>query len=100
MINDGILSKIWQLPQNVCALMYLKSIEKDIICLVNNDKDYVTFLYRGKKDRVIGEYVFLCQNYSNKNDVISYFERYINMSRKYGWFYFIVRFFDTLKHMI
>lgn len=100
MINSRWLSKVWQLPQNVCALLYMKAIGKDIICIINNDRDYTTFLYRGKKDRVIGEYVFLCQNYSNKSEAVTYFERYIDMSRKYGWFYFIVRLLSSLKHKV
>lgn len=100
MINSRWLSKVWQLPQNVCALLYMKAIEKDIICTINNDKDYTTFLYKGKNDKVIGEYMFLYQSYSYKTDVIMDFERYIDMSRKYGWFYFIVRLLSSLKHKV
>ena len=68
-IKDFISNWIWQLPQNLCGLVYKLSIKKDIISIIDEGKDFDVYLKRSNGGITLGKYIFVYQRFSDISKV-------------------------------
>lgn len=89
-----IFSYLWQLPQNLCGLFY-RSISRNnrIAEVENNDSrgvDAKVYLQRHSGGVTLGKYIFICQDYKNKDIVIKHECGHVKQSKILGPLYLIV----------
>lgn len=89
-----MLSYLWQLPQNLCGLLY-RSINKDnIISKVENDNSRnvgaKVYLQRYSGGVTLGKYIFICQDYTDKEITIKHECGHVKQSKILGPLYLIV----------
>lgn len=85
---------MWQLPQNLCGVVY-KSISKNnrIAEVENEDSRRVNakvYLQRYIGGVTLGKYIFICQDYTNKEIVIKHECGHVKQSKILGPLYLIV----------
>lgn len=89
-----VFSYLWQLPQNLCGLFY-RSISRNnrIAEVENNDSrevDAKVYLQRHSGGVTLGKYIFICQDYKNKDIVIKHECGHVKQSKILGPLYLTV----------
>lgn len=93
---------LWQLPQNLCGIIY-RSISKDNrICVIENDDSRSVgakvYLQRAKGGVTLGKYVFINQDYTDKEAVIKYECGHVKQSKILGPLYLLVIGIPSILH--
>ena len=83
---------LWQLPQNLCGIIY-RSISKDNrICVIENDDSRSVgakvYLQIAKGGVTLGKYVFINQDYTDKKAVIKHYIGCCWKNGKYNYYHF------------
>lgn len=89
-IKDFISNWIWQLPQNLCGLIYKLSIKKDIISIIDEGNDFDVYLKRSNGGITLGKYIFVYQKFSDISKVIQHESGHVKQSIILGPLYLIV----------
>lgn len=90
---------LWQLPQNICGVVYRKIIKDDIIAQVNTDSGYNIYLTETNRGGVtLGEYIFVYQKYTNISGVIQHETGHVKQSRILGPLYLLVIGLPSIIH--
>lgn len=89
---------IWQLPQNLCGLIYKGIIKKDIVSCVNMNPKYQVYLKRSNGGVALGKYIFVYQKYTNLSKVIQHETGHVKQSRILGPLYLLVIGIPSLLH--
>ena len=102
MKGTDILLYIWQLPQNLCGLFY-KNISKDnrITEVENNDSRSVgakVYLQKSLGGVTLGKYIFINQDYTDKEFVIKHECGHVKQSKILGPLYLLVIGIPSLLH--
>ena len=83
-----VLLYIWELPQNICGLVFKLFISVEAFGCVKDVTYYVSSSFHGGV--TLGEYIFL-STASSKKELTRYHEYgHVRQSRYLGWFYLIV----------
>lgn len=86
-----ILLYLWQLPQNLCGILYKSMIRTEIISQVNDDSGYKVYLTGTNRGGVtLGEYIFVYQNFTDLSRVIQHETGHVIQSRMLGPLYLFV----------
>lgn len=93
---------LWQLPQNLCGIIY-RSISKDNrICVIENDDSRSVgakvYLQRAKGGVTLGKYVFINQDYTDKEAVIKHECGHVKQSKILGPLYLLVIGIPSILH--
>ena len=93
---------LWQLPQNLCGIIY-RSISKDNrICVIENDESRSVgakvYLQRAKDGVTLGKYVFINQDYTDKKAVIKHECGHVKQSKILGPLYLLVIGIPSILH--
>ena len=93
---------LWQLPQNLCGIIY-RSISKDNrICVIENDDSRSVgakvYLQRAKGGISLGKYVFINQDYTDKEIVIKHECGHVKQSKILGPLYLLVIGIPSILH--
>lgn len=90
----NIVEWIWQLPQNICGIVWKNIHKKNIISKVDNplvrELGGEIYLMRNSSETVLGKYIFIKQDYKNKTNNIIEACEFINLSKTFGPMYFAV----------
>lgn len=96
-----ILLYLWQLPQNLCGLIYKEFIKEDIICQVQEGSGFKIYLTRSNRGGVaLGEYVFVWQRYTDLSRVIQHETGHVRQSRILGPLYLLVIGIPSVVHLL
>ena len=93
---------LWQLPQNLCGIIY-RSISKDNrICVIeNNDSRSVgakVYLQKTKGGISLGKYTFINQDYLDKEIIIKHECGHVKQSKILGPLYLLVIGIPSILH--
>lgn len=93
---------LWQLLQNLCGIIY-RSISKDNrICVIENDDSRSVgakvYLQRAKGGVTLGKYVFINQDYTDKEAVIKHECGHVKQSKILGPLYLLVIGIPSILH--
>lgn len=93
---------IWQLPQNICGIFY-KYISKNnrIACIENEYSRLVNaevYLQRTGGAVTLGKYIFVCQNFTDKEETIKHECGHVLQSKILGPLYITVIGIRSLIH--
>lgn len=93
---------LWQLPQNLCGIIY-RSLSKDNrICVIeNNDSRSVgakVYLQKTKGGVSLGKYIFINQDYTDKEIVIKHECGHVKQSKILGPLYLLVIGIPSILH--
>lgn len=90
---------LWQLPQNICGVVYRKIIKDDIIAQVNTDSGYNIYLTETNRGGVtLGEYIFVYRKYTDLSRVIQHETGHVKQSRILGPLYLLVIGLPSIVH--
>lgn len=94
---------LWQFPQNLCGIIY-RSISKDNrICVIeNNDSRSVgakVYLQKTKGGVSLGKYIFINQDYIDKEIVIKHECGHVKQSKILGPLYLLVIGIPSILHV-
>lgn len=90
---------LWQLPQNICGLIYRRLIKNDIISQINNDSGHTVYITRTNRGGVtLGEYIFVYQKYTDLSRVIQHETGHVKQSRILGPLYLLVIGLPSIVH--
>lgn len=97
-----ILLFIWQLPQNLCGIIY-KYISRDnrISIIENNDSRSVSakvYLQKSSGGVTLGQYVFINQDYTDKDIIIKHECGHVKQSKILGPLYLIIIGIPSILH--
>lgn len=97
-----ILLFIWQLPQNLCGIIY-KYISRDnrISIIENNDSRSVNakvYLQKSSGGVTLGQYVFINQDYTDKDIIIKHECGHVKQSKILGPLYLIIIGIPSILH--
>ena len=93
---------LWQLPQNLCGVIY-RSVSKDNrISIVENDDSRSVgakvFLQKSNGGVTLGKYIFIYQDYTDKAHVIKHECGHVKQSKILGPLYLIIIGIPSLLH--
>ena len=93
---------LWQLPQNLCGIIY-RSISKDNrICVIEDDDSRSVgakvYLQIAKGGVTLGKYVFINQDYTDKEAVIKHECGHVKQSKILGPLYLLVIGIPSILH--
>lgn len=99
---SNFLLWLWQFPQNLCGIIY-RSISKDNrICVIeNNDSRSVgakVYLQKTKGGVSLGKYIFINQDYIDKEIVIKHECGHVKQSKILGPLYLLVIGIPSILH--
>lgn len=90
---------LWQLPQNLCGVIYRGVIKKDIISQINSDSGYSVYLTKTNRGGVtLGEYIFVYQRYTDLSRVVQHETGHVKQSRILGPLYLLVIGLPSIIH--
>lgn len=90
---------LWQLPQNLCGVIYRGVIKKDIISQINSDSGYNVYLTKTNRGGVtLGEYIFVYQKYTDLSRVVQHETGHVKQSRMLGPLYLLVIGLPSIIH--
>lgn len=90
---------LWQLPQNLCGVIYRGVIKKDIISQINSDSGYNVYLTKTNRGGVtLGEYIFVYQKYTDLSRVVQHETGHVKQSRILGPLYLLVIGLPSIIH--
>lgn len=93
---------LWQLPQNLCGVIY-RSVSKDnrISVIENEDSRSVgakVYLQKSNGGVTLGKYIFINQDYTDKEVVIKHECGHVKQSKILGPLYLIIIGLPSLLH--
>lgn len=93
---------LWQLPQNLCGVIY-RSVSKDnrISVVENEDSrsvDAKVYLQKSSGGVTLGKYIFINQDYTDKEAVIKHECGHVKQSKILGPLYLLVIGIPSLLH--
>lgn len=93
---------LWQLPQNLCGIIYRSISEDNRICIIeNNDSRSVgakVYLQKTKGGVSLGKYIFINQDYTDKEIVIKHECGHVKQSKILGPLYLLVIGIPSILH--
>lgn len=89
---------IWQLPQNLCGIIYKNAIKNDIISNINAGSGYSIYLKRSNGGVTLGKYIFVYQRYSDLSKTIQHETGHVKQSKILGPLYPIVVGIPSIIH--
>lgn len=93
---------LWQLPQNLCGIIYRSISEDNRICVVANDDsrsvDAEVYLQRAKGGVTLGKYIFINQDYIDEEIVIKHECGHVKQSKILGPLYLLVIGIPSILH--
>ena len=97
-----LLLFIWQLPQNLCGIIY-KYISRDnrISIVENNDSRSVNakvYLQKSLGGVTLGQYIFISQDYIDKEIIIKHECGHVKQSKILGPLYLIIIGIPSILH--
>lgn len=98
----NILFYIWQLPQNLCGVLYKNISKNNRISVIEND-DYRSvgaevYLQKSNGGVTLGKYIFINQDYTDKEAVIKHECGHVKQSKILGPLYLIIIGIPSLLH--
>lgn len=97
-----ILSYIWQLPQNLCGILYRSINKNNRIAIIENEDsrsvDAKVYLQRYSGGVTLGKYIFICQDYRDKEIVIKHECGHVKQSKILGPLYLLVIGIPSILH--
>lgn len=84
-----VFSYLWQLPQNLCGLFY-RSVSKANKLAEVESVGAKVYLQRHSGGVTLGKYIFICQDYKDKDIVIKHECGHVKQSKILGPLYLIV----------
>ena len=93
---------LWQLPQNLCGIIYRSISEDNRICVIeNNDSRSVgakVYLQRANGGISLGKYIFINQDYIDEEIVIKHECGHVKQSKILGPLYLLVIGIPSILH--
>lgn len=93
---------LWQLPQNLCGIIYRSISEDNRICVIeNNDSRSVgakVYLQRANGGISLGKYIFINQDYIDEEIVIKHECGHVKQSKILGPLYLLVIGIPSMLH--
>lgn len=93
---------LWQLPQNLCGIIYRSISEDNRICVIeNNDSRSVgakVYLQKTNGGISLGKYIFINQDYIDKEIVIKHECGHVKQSKILGPLYLLVIGIPSILH--
>lgn len=93
---------LWQLPQNLCGIIYRSLSEDNRICVIENDDSRSVgakvYLQIAKGGVTLGKYVFINQDYTDKEAVIKHECGHVKQSKILGPLYLLVIGIPSILH--
>lgn len=90
----SILEYLWQLPQNICGIIWRDINSNTIIVEVGNEYaskiEAEVYLMKAKGGVTLGKYIFINQTYEDKKDVIKHECGHVLQSKMLGPLYLII----------
>lgn len=97
-----LLDWVWQLPQNLCGLFYKNISENNRIALIENEDsrkvNAIVFLQYSLGGIVLGKYIFINQDYTDKEIIIKHQCGHVKQSKILGPLYLLVIGIPSLLH--
>ena len=97
-----ILWYIWQLPQNLCGVLYKNISKNNRISVIENDDSRSVgakvFLQKSNGGVTLGKYIFIYQDYTDKAHVIKHECGHVKQSKILGPLYLIIIGIPSLLH--
>lgn len=98
----NILSYIWQLPQNLCGVLYKNISKNNRISVIENDDSRSVgaevYLQKSNGGVTLGKYIFINQDYTDKESVIKHECGHVKQSKILGPLYLIIIGIPSLLH--
>ena len=98
----NIISYIWQLPQNLCGILYKNISKNNRISVIENDDSRSVgakvFLQKSNGGVTLGKYIFIYQDYTDKAHVIKHECGHVKQSKILGPLYLIIIGIPSLLH--
>ena len=98
----NILSYIWQLPQNLCGVLYKNISKNNRISVIENDDSRSVgaevYLQKSNGGVTLGKYIFINQDYTDKEAVIKHECGHVKQSKILGPLYLIIIGIPSLLH--
>ena len=93
---------LWQLPQNLCGIIYRSISEDNRICVIeNNDSRSVgakVYLQKANGGISLGKYIFINQDYLDEEIVIKHECGHVKQSKILGPLYLLVIGIPSILH--
>lgn len=93
---------LWQLPQNLCGIIYRSISEDNRICVIeNNDSRSVgakVYLQKANGGISLGRYIFINQDYIDEEIVIKHECGHVKQSKILGPLYLLVIGIPSILH--
>lgn len=93
---------LWQFPQNLCGIIYRSMSKDNRICVIeNNDSRSVgakVYLQKTKGGISLGKYIFINQDYIDKEIVIKHECGHVKQSKILGPLYLLVIGIPSILH--
>lgn len=93
---------LWQLPQNLCGIIYRSISEDNRICVIeNNDSRSVgakVYLQKANGGISLGKYIFINQDYIDEEIVIKHECGHVKQSKILGPLYLLVIGIPSILH--
>lgn len=97
-----ILDWVWQLPQNICGIIWRRIKKGDIIISTGNNVSFSlgakVYLMRSGGGLTLGKYIFISQNYIDQKGIIKHECGHVKQSRILGPLYLIIIGIPSLLH--
>lgn len=97
-----ILDWVWQLPQNICGIIWRRIKKGDIIISTGNSVSLSlgakVYLMRSGGGLTLGKYIFISQNYIDQKGIIKHECGHVKQSRILGPLYLIIIGIPSLLH--
>lgn len=101
-VLNFIIDWVWQLPQNLCGVLYKTLSEGNRIEEIENSDsrsvEAKVFLQRNKGGVTLGKYIFINQDYKDKYMVIKHECGHVKQSKILGPLYLIVIGLPSIIH--
>lgn len=94
-IKKFLLDWVWQLPQNLCGIIYKSTISTKVLFTSNK---YNIYVKDSKGNVSLGKYIFISKNSSKSNNVILHECGHCIQSYKLGPLYLLVVGLPSLIH--
>lgn len=99
---NKVISYLWQLPQNICGLLYKAVINSNLISEIETEDSRrvkaKVWIKNTKGGVTLGKYIFVCQDYTNKELAIKHECGHVKQSKILGPLYLIVIGIPSILH--
>lgn len=98
----NIAEWIWQLPQNICGIVWRRIKKDDIIISTGNSTSFSlgakVYLMRDGGGLTLGKYIFISQTYIDQNSIIKHECGHVKQSKMLGPLYLIIIGIPSMLH--